>query len=177
MAECADTTTSDAIAEARRIHLEKLTRVQDSAIKVVPRTDATTRPLTGRWADIMQDDGARKARWTTRGYEQTLNENEAPAMMHVTMMLVEAAPIGHVAAIGDCSGVCHQSLLNPDGTEGQVWIEGGHRGGGDRTKYGKPCLPVTQGCTESVGHVQCERSHEFHGNGTITTRRLLVLPF
>ena len=45
-------------------------------IKVVPRTDATTKPLTGRWVDTVHDDGARKARWTTRGYEQTLNGNE-----------------------------------------------------------------------------------------------------
>ena len=90
--------------------------------------NATTKPLTGRWVDTMHDDGARKARWTTRGYEQTLNGNEdsfsaTPAMMHLKMMLVEAALKGHVAAIGDCSGAFSQSPLNLDGTESQVWIE------------------------------------------------------
>ena len=128
MAECEDACTSEAIAEARRIHLEKLTKVKDAVIKVVPRTDATTKLLTGRWVDTMHDDGARKARWTMRGYEQTLNGNEdffsaTPAMMHLKMMLVEAALKGHVAAIGDCSGAFYQSPLNPDGTESQVWIE------------------------------------------------------
>ena len=128
MAECEDACTSEAIAEARRVHLEKLTKVKDAVIKVVPRTDATTKPLTDRWVDTMHDDGARKARWTTRGYEQTLNGNEVffsatSAMMHLKMMLVEAALKGHVAAIGDCSGAFYQSPLNPDGTESQVWIE------------------------------------------------------
>ena len=61
MAECEDTITSDAIADARRIHLEKLTRVKDAVINVEPRTDATTRLLAGRWVDTMHDDGARKA--------------------------------------------------------------------------------------------------------------------
>ena len=51
MTECEDACTSEAIAEARRVHLEKLTKVKDAVIKVVPRTDATTRPLTGRWVD------------------------------------------------------------------------------------------------------------------------------
>ena len=41
MAECEDAFTSEAIAEARRIHLEKLTKVKDAVIKVVPRTNAT----------------------------------------------------------------------------------------------------------------------------------------
>ena len=111
-----------------RIPLEKLTNVKDAIIKVVPRTDATTKPLTGRWVDTIHDDGARKSRWTTRGYEQTLNGNEdffsaTPAMMHLKMMLVDAALKGHVAAIGDCSGAFYQSPLNPDGTESKVWIE------------------------------------------------------
>ena len=115
MAECEDACTSEAIAEARRIHVEKLTKVKGAVIKVVPRTDATARPLTGRWVDPTHDNGTRKARWTTRGYEQSLNGNEdvfsaTPAMMHLKMMLVEAALKGHVAAIGDCSGVFYHSL-------------------------------------------------------------------
>ena len=122
MAECEDACTSEAIAEARRVHLEKLTKVKDAVIKVVPRTDATTKPLTGRWVDTMHDDGVRKARWTTRGYEETLNGNEdffsaTPATMHLKMMLVEAALKGHVAAIGDCSGAllsCHVTMAVTD---------------------------------------------------------------
>ena len=66
MAECEESSTSDDIAEARRAHLEKLTKVKDATIKVVPRTDAATKPLAGRWVDTVHDDGARKARWTTR---------------------------------------------------------------------------------------------------------------
>ena len=128
MAECEDSSTSDDIAEARRAYLEKLTKAKDAIIKVVPRTDASTKPLTGRWVDTVHDVGARKARWITRGYEQTLNGNEdffssTPAMMHLKMMLVDAALKRHVAAIGDRSGAFYQSPLNPDGTESKVWIE------------------------------------------------------
>ena len=47
----------------------------------------------------------------------------APAMMHLNVMLVEAALKGHVAAIEDCRGAFYQSLLNPDGTESQIRIE------------------------------------------------------
>ena len=124
LAECEELSTSDDIAEARQAHLEKLTKVKDAIIKVVPRTDATTEPLTGRWVDTVRDVGARKARWTPRGYEQTLNGNEdffsaTPAMMHLKMMLVGAALKGHVAGIGDCSG----AFLNPNRTESKVWIE------------------------------------------------------
>ena len=66
MAECEESSISRDIAEARRAHLEKLTKVKDAIIKVVPGTNATTRPPTGRWVDTMYDDGARKARWTAR---------------------------------------------------------------------------------------------------------------
>ena len=65
MAQCEDSSTSDDIARARQTHLEKVTKVKDAIIKVEPRTDATTKPLTGRWVDTVHDDGARKARWTT----------------------------------------------------------------------------------------------------------------
>ena len=43
MAECEDTITSDAIAQTRRIHLEKLTNVKDAVVNVVPRIDAKPR--------------------------------------------------------------------------------------------------------------------------------------
>ena len=183
MAECEDACTSEAIAEARRIHLEKLTKVKDAVIKVVPRTDATTKPLTGRWVDTMHDDGARKARWTTRGYEQTLNGNEdffsaTPAMMHLKMMLVEAALKGHVAAIGDYSGALYQSPLNPDETESQVWIEPPPEAELGQTTSGKPCqFSQVSREHQGLGHLQRESSHEFHANETVTVRWLLVLSF
>ena len=176
MAECEDSSTSDDIAEARRTHLEKLTNVKDAIIKVVPRTDATTRLLTGRWVDTMHDDGARKARWTTRGYEQTLNGNEdffsaTPAMMHLKLMLVDAALKGHVAAIGDCSGAFYQSLLNPDGTENRVCIDPPPEAelGPNYIWEAVVSIPRSQGSTESLGYVQCERSHEFHAIGAVTS--------
>ena len=74
------------------------------------------------------DDVALKARWTTRGSEQTLQGNEdffsaTPATMHLKMMLVDAARKGHVAAIGDCSGAFYQAPLDPDGMGEKVYIE------------------------------------------------------
>ena len=63
LAEREGTTTSEAVAEARRRHMKKLTKVKDAVIKVVPRTDATTKPLTGRWVGSRsgagQDDDVR----------------------------------------------------------------------------------------------------------------------
>ena len=44
-------------------------------------------------------------------------------MMHLKMMLVDAALNGYVPAIGDCSGAFNQSPLNPDGTDNRVWTE------------------------------------------------------
>ena len=125
MTECEELSISDDIAEARRIHLEKLTKVKDAIIKVAQRTNVTTKPLMDQWVDPMYDDGARKARCTTRGYEQTPKGSEdffsaTPAMMHLKMMLVDAALKGHVAAIGDYSGAFCQSPLNPYGTESKV---------------------------------------------------------
>ena len=148
MAECEDTITSGAIAEERRTHLEKLTKVKDAAIKVAPRTYATT----------IHDDGARTARWSARWYEQTLNGHEdfsraSPAMMHLTMMLVEPAPKGHVAAIGDCSGAFCQSPLKPRRNTKPSSDRAGSRGrAGTRLHLGSR----SQGSTGSVGHVQCE---------------------
>ena len=44
------------IAKARRIHVEKLTKVKDDAIaKVVSRTDADIRSRTNRWVDVWPD--------------------------------------------------------------------------------------------------------------------------
>ena len=38
-------------------------------------------------------------------------------------------------------------------------------------------FPRSQGSTKGLGHLQRECSHEFHANGTVTVRRLLVLSF
>ena len=62
------------------------------------------------------------------GYERTLNGiddlfSATTAMMHLKLMLVEAALKEHVAAIGECSGAFYQSFLKPDRTENRVWIE------------------------------------------------------
>ena len=67
-------------------------------------------------------------------------------MMHLKMMLVDAAFKGHVAAIGDCSGAFYQSPLNPDGTESKVWIE--------PAPEAEFCvsIPRSQGITESLGY-------------------------
>ena len=184
MAECEDACTSEAIVEARRIHLEKLTKVKDAVIKVVPRTDATTKPLTGRWVDTMHDDGARKARWTTRGYEQTLNGNEdffsaTPAMMHLKMMLVEAALKGHVAAIGDSSGGLLPVTFEPRWNGKPSLDRTASRGrAGTRLHLGSHVsFPRSQGSTKGLGHLQRESSHEFHATETVTVRLLLVLSF
>ena len=128
LTECEELSISDDIAEARRSHLEKLTKVKDAIMKVAQRINVATKPLMDQWMDTMYDDGARQARWTTRSYEQTPNVSEdffsaTPAMMHLKMMLVDAPLKGHVAAIGDYSGTFCQSPLNPDGTESKVWIE------------------------------------------------------
>ena len=81
LAECEDTTTSDAEA-AREKHQEKLIKVEDALMKVLPRSDAKTGRLTGRWANIVHD------KLTRRGYNHHLNRNEdcfsaASAMMHL----------------------------------------------------------------------------------------------
>ena len=162
-AECEDACTSEAIAEARRVHLAKLTKVKDAVIKVVPRTDATTRPFTGRWMDTMRDDEARKARWTTPAHEQTLNGNEdffsaTPAMMHLKMMLVEAALKGHVAAIGDCSGVFYWSPLNQTEQKAKFGSSRFQRQSWDQTTSGKPCQ-----------HSQVSREHRERGTRTVRT--------
>ena len=115
MAECEDSSTSDDVAEARRTHLEKLMKIKDAIIKLVPRTDATTRVVTGCWVDTVHDDGARKSRWTTRGYEQTLNGNEDFFFSNASDDASQndvgrcSFETGHVAAIGDCSGALYQS--------------------------------------------------------------------
>jgi len=110
--------------EARHLHLEKIAGDGKQIVQVVPRSQATTEPLSGRWVDSRGDDGTLKSRWTGRGFEQRLTgfENHSsgtPATMHLKAMLVNAAYHGHVAALGDCSGAFYQSPL----TEEEVYLE------------------------------------------------------
>ena len=114
--------------EARLKHVAKITAEGANIVRPVPRSSATTRPLSGRWVEDQHDDGSLKARWTTRGFEQTLKGHEdfysaTPATQHLKMMLVDAAKKGHVAAIGDCSGAFYQALLDHDGNQEKVYIE------------------------------------------------------
>ena len=164
------------ISEARRSHLEKLTRVKDAIIKVAQHIDVTTKPLMDQWLDTMYDDGARKARWTTRGYEQTSNGSEdffssTSAMMHLKMMLVDAALKGHVAAIGDYSGTFYQSSLNPE--QRAKFGSSSSRGRiGTKLHLGsRVTIPKSQGNTENLGNIQRERFHEFYTDGAVTIRR------
>jgi hypothetical protein len=103
--------------DSRAIHLEKITK--PTMVKVVKRTVATSRPLTGRWVDVMSDDGVMKSRWTTRGFEQKLEGDEnfysgTPALGHLKVLLTLAEIQGHVAAIGDCGGAFYMSPLDEE---------------------------------------------------------------
>ena len=104
LTECEKLSISEDIAEAQQSHVEKLTKVEDAIIKVAQRINVTTKPLMDQWVDTMYVNGARKARWTARGYEQTTNGNEdffseTSSMIHLKKMLVDAALEEHVAAI------------------------------------------------------------------------------
>ena len=60
--------------------------------------------------DTVHDDGERKARWTTRGNEQLFDGNEdffsaTPAMMHLEIMMVDAALKGHAEAVSAFLGL------------------------------------------------------------------------
>ena len=60
-------------------------------VKVVKRTDAASRPLSGRWVEVIGDDGVMKSRWTTRGFEQALEGDEnfysgTPALGHLKVL-------------------------------------------------------------------------------------------
>ena len=61
MAEREALSMSDDIAEARRSHLKKLTKVKDAIIKVAQRTNVTTKPLMEQSVGTMYDDGTRKS--------------------------------------------------------------------------------------------------------------------
>ena len=95
----------------------------------MPRTDTTTRPLTGRCGrTACTTTEKERARWTTHGYEQNSERKRGYLVSDacddaLEMMLVDATLKGHVVAIGDCSGAFHQAFLKPDGTRSKAWIE------------------------------------------------------
>ena len=177
MAEREDTISSDAIAEPRRRHLEKLKKVKDAVIKVVPRTDATTRPLTGRWVDTMHDDGA----W--------VRANSGRKRGHLLSNASDDAPQNDVGRGSSERTRCGSRRLRrrllltvtfePRRNRMPSLDRAASRGrAGTRLHLGsRVSIPRNRRCTESEGHVQCELSHEFHGDGMVTIRRLLVLSF
>ena len=89
-------------APQRRQHLEQIADI----VKAVPVSTATTRIPSGRRVDTVGDDGERKSRWTTRGFEQALLGNEThvagtPGMAHLKALLVDAARQNTAVALGD----------------------------------------------------------------------------
>ena len=62
--------------QARADHIAMVNRGEGKIVEVVPRTEATSKPLTGTWVDSQHDDGTLKSRWTTRSYEQQLASGE-----------------------------------------------------------------------------------------------------
>ena len=105
--------------EARREHLDKIAGEGKTIERVVPRSVATSRVLSGRWVDTMQADGSKKSRWTTRGFEQTLHGTEnhvagTPSLPHLKALLVDAARRGYKVALGDCSGAFYQAPLTEE---------------------------------------------------------------
>ena len=115
----------------------------------------------------MHDDGARKARWTTRGYEQTLNRNED--------FLFEGPRCGDRRLQRGPLPVTFEPRRSGKPSLDRASSRG--RAGTRRHLDCRVSIPKSQGSTESLGYVQCERSHEFHAHGALTIRRLLVLLF
>lgn len=122
----------DDFTRTREEHLEKIEGAGDGKeiVRVVPRSSATTRVLSGRWVDTKQMDGTKKSRWTTRGFEQEIYGHEnhvagTPAMAHLKAMLVNAEVHGHVVALGDCSG----AFYVPGAAHGGEHLPGASAGG------------------------------------------------
>ena len=171
MAECEDACTSEAIVEARRIHLEKLTKVKDAVIKVVPRTDATTKPLTGRW---VVDAWVRANSEWKRGLLLSNASDDAPQ-----------DDVGRGSSERTCCGnrrlqrgllpVTFEPRWNGKPSLDRTASRG--RAGTRLHPGSRVNFPRYQGSTKGLGHLQRESSHEFHANETVTVRRLLVLSF
>ena len=143
LTEREDTTTSDAVAEARRKHMEKLTKVKDAVIKAPPRTDASTRPLTGRWVGSVHQDGGRQTRMTTWGYLQTdgnedFLDDDSDDKTSQTL-LDDVALTGHVVGIGNCNGAFYQAFFSPSEPRSTFGSRRLQRQKYDLTTCGKPC--------------------------------------
>ena len=105
--------------QARADHIAMLNRSEGKIVEVVPRTETTSKTLTGKWVDSQHDDGTLKSRWTTRRYEQLLASGEdffaaTPALAHLKLMLVDAARKGHKADIGELLGNILPSSPRPN---------------------------------------------------------------
>jgi hypothetical protein len=113
-AVCEEALEYDEILKKRQVHVERIAGEGKNIVRVVPRSSATTRVMSGRWVDT-----ADKSRWTTRGYEQRLDGTEnhvanTPSLIHLKALLVYAETKGHVAAVGDCSGAFYQAPLKEE---------------------------------------------------------------
>jgi hypothetical protein len=113
-AVCEEDLEYDEILKKRQVHVERIAGDGQNIVRVVPRSSATTRVMTGRWVDT-----ADKSRWTTRGFEQRLDGTEnhvanTPSLIHLKALLVYAETKGHVAAVGDCSGAFYQAPLKEE---------------------------------------------------------------
>ena len=178
MAECEDACTSEAIAEARRIHLEKLTKVKDAVIKVVPRTDATTKPLTGRWVDTMHEGQVDDA-WVRANSERKRgllsNASDDAPQDDVGRGGSERTRCGNRRLQRGLLSVTFEPRWNGKPSLDRTASRGR---AGTRLHLGsRVSFPRSQGSTKGLGHLQRESSHEFHANETVTVRRLLVLSF
>ena len=171
MAVCEDTITSTAIREARRIHLEKLTKVKDAVIKVVPRTrcDHQTfgRTLGGYHAPRRSKEGQVGDAWVRANSERKQgfllsNASDDAPQNDVGRGSSERACGGHRRLQRGHQQVTFEARLN---RKPRLDRASSRSRAGTRLHLGsRASIPRSQGSTESVGHVQCERSHEFHGD-------------
>ena len=179
MAECEDSSTSDDIAEARRTHPKKLTKVEDPTIKVVPRTDATTKPLTGRWVDTMHDDGAGESQVDDAWVRANAERKRGLLLNNAGDDATQSDVVRGSSERTRCSNRRLQRCLPPVTSEprrnGEQSVEA--ELGPDYIGEAVSAIPGPQGSTESLGYEKRERSRELHANGAVTIRRLLVLSF
>ena len=155
MAECKESSTPDDTAEARRTHLEKLTKVKDAIIKVVPRTDAATKPLTGHDAWVRAN-----AEWK-RGLLFS-NAGDDASQNDVGRCHFEGARCVNQRLQRCLLPIASEPGRNREQSFGRASSRGRVR---TRLHLGS-CVSISrpQGSTESLGYIQRERSHEIHAD-------------
>ena len=79
--------------QARADHIAMLNRSEGKIVEVVPRTETTSKTLTGKWVDSQHDDGTLKSRWTTRSYEQQLASGTESAVAAPNQLLLHIISI------------------------------------------------------------------------------------